>query len=429
MSAPVTPPLSDRRRHVLLMALYASQYFGIGFLVYGVMSILRSEGMSLELLATLNSLGVVWALKFLWSPLVDRYSLPLDTGHFRSWILLLQTLMTVTLVGISFLGDLTASFSVLVALAAVFIVCSATQDVAVDGLAVRITPPEDRARVNGIQVAGSFVGNIVGGGLMALLYDAVGWQPAVLTLAALTLLPLALVLGFREPAHERAGTDVSLRHLAAVVRQPGAATWMFAAVPLMWGGLTAGYAVVNPAFIDAGWSVGGTGALLSIFGSVVGVVAGIGAGRLTDRLGRRKALLFCGVVTPLGLLGFTPVALGWAPVPYAVAATALFFVAYTIGSVFVYMINMDYARRESPASDYTVMSSFAMATSFVLGGVATALAGAVGYLAVLLVSVPVFVLGVALTLRHQARFDTAGLNREAAEVPAAPAGEPVRLGA
>lgn len=125
-------------------------------------------------------------------------------------------------------------------------------------------------------------------------------------------------------------------------------------------------------------------------------------------------------MTALGLALFAPVALGWAPVAYVAVAITVFMAAYSIGSTLVSMINMDYARAESPGTDYTTMSAFAMLVAFAAGAIALQVAAIAGYLTVVVGAVALYALGTALVVWHQRRHDSAGLNRDAGREAAAP---------
>lgn len=403
-------PSRMRCHYFLLGALYTSQYLGLGFLAVAATSILRTQGLSLDAIAALSTLGLLWGAKLLWAPLVDRLSLR-GRGHYRSWLLLLQPLLAATLLGMAAIPDLTGHFGLLTTLMAGYVVLAATQDIAVDGLAVSTTPPAYRATVNGIQVGGSFLGNLIGGGVTALVYDLAGWSAALVFLAVLTVLPLPAVLALREPARTAEHTRIGVREIARVVRQPGAGLWAFVALPLMWGGLTAGYSLVNPALIDAGWSVAETGTLLAILGSGVAALASLGLGPLMRGAGRVRALVAATALTALGLLAFAPVMGRWAPAGFVVAAVVVFFTAYAAVSSYVSMVNMDYSRQSSPGTDFTALSSVSMIVAYAAGALALLAAGSFGYLPVLLCALALFVLGAVLTVAHQRRQDTASLNR------------------
>ena len=70
----------------LITALYFTQWLGVGFLTIGLVAILREGGTPLATLGLLQTIGIIWPLKFLWAPLVDRYGCS-RRGHYRSWLI------------------------------------------------------------------------------------------------------------------------------------------------------------------------------------------------------------------------------------------------------------------------------------------------------------------------------------------------------
>lgn len=120
-------------------------------------------------------------------------------GHYRSWLLVLQPLLACVLAVIACLPDVRAQFGVFLLLAAVYILLSATQDVAADALAISSIRSDERGFANGVQVAGSYIGLIVGGGLTTVIYGWAGWFAVLATLAVLTLLPTLLIAVSPEP--------------------------------------------------------------------------------------------------------------------------------------------------------------------------------------------------------------------------------------
>lgn len=124
--------MTRRGTFALLASLYVSQFLGVGFFFTALVAILRDRGVPLEQLAVIQALGLVWAVKFLWTPLIDRYG-----RRYRSWLLVLQPLIAVAPLATIPL-DPVADFGSLILLAALVVLVSATQDIAADALAVRV---------------------------------------------------------------------------------------------------------------------------------------------------------------------------------------------------------------------------------------------------------------------------------------------------
>src|SRR5262249_57427118 len=76
----------------LLGWLYSSQGLPFGFFTQALPLLMRARGYSLESIGLSSLLAAPWALKFVWSPLVDRW------GARKAWILPLQLVTALTLV-------------------------------------------------------------------------------------------------------------------------------------------------------------------------------------------------------------------------------------------------------------------------------------------------------------------------------------------
>jgi hypothetical protein len=79
-------------KHSLLASLYISQYIPMMFVMNSLPVFLREEGVSLEQIGLLSMVALPVALKFLWSPIIDRFGYT-RWGHYRFWIFILQFLV------------------------------------------------------------------------------------------------------------------------------------------------------------------------------------------------------------------------------------------------------------------------------------------------------------------------------------------------
>src|SRR5437870_10846390 len=137
----------------------AALYFSEG-LPYGIVTelmplYLRVHHVALTAIGSLSLVGLAWTLKVLWSPLVDLF------GTYRRWIAGAVVAMLLILAAFTALPEsIAASFWVLIA---IFVVASATQDIAIDAFTIRITPNEMLGPVNSIRVMAYRIAIIVGG--------------------------------------------------------------------------------------------------------------------------------------------------------------------------------------------------------------------------------------------------------------------------
>ena len=186
----------------LLLSLYLAQGLPVGFLTQALPAILRKNNVSLAAIGGFGLLMAPWGLKFLWAPLVDRYYSAL-WGKSRSWIIPSQILVVLLLGILVFLepSQLASPVMLLGFFIVLFLInlMGATQDIATDGLAVRLLQKNHQQWGNAIQVLGSRLGFIVGGGAVLLLLDLWSWPIVFALLTFLVFLNGLPVLFFKEP--------------------------------------------------------------------------------------------------------------------------------------------------------------------------------------------------------------------------------------
>ena len=161
---------------------------------------LKEDGLSRTTIGFAGLIFGVYAINFLWAPLIDRIRIPWLTGklgHRRAWILTLQAVIVVCLLFWS-LADPTANLAVVVGVGLAIAVASATQDIAVDALRIEqvgTTEGEAMAAGAAVAVVGWWTGYKLGG-IVALetatAFQNAGvedyWQATFLVLGGLVVL-------------------------------------------------------------------------------------------------------------------------------------------------------------------------------------------------------------------------------------------------
>lgn len=395
-----------QRGHVLSLvtSLYITQYLGVGFIYIGLTAMLRREGVSLQSLAAVSLAGIFWALKPLWAPLLDCFGRTRQ-GHYRTWLLVVQPLLALSGISLMVLPEPAQHLGTLGVLIAVYTFISATQDIAADGLTARAVDDSTRPLANGIANAAQWLGNVLGGGVIVIVYDVFGWVPAMVTLTALSLLPMALVLRHHEhvPAESPPRLKAAYVQLVQVFRQPDGRLWGLAVMPLFLAGTTAAYTLLTPALTDAGWSVGRLGWVMGMFLAGPAALASILVGPCVVRFGRRRCLLVAGVVDALAVMMLLPVAAGRAPLVLTIVVLSIFVASMAAATTVVYTVNMSMARTGSEATDFTTLGAVAMVASYVFGAILTYGAGVVGYVCIFVICALLALVGTAAAVWHAGR--------------------------
>lgn len=401
MSAPLTRTIDDiaspqlsgtsptpRRRMTgtlpMITSLYITQYLGVGFVWVGLTAMLRQQGVSLESLAAVSLAGIFWALKPLWAPLIDRFGRT-SGGHYRNWLLLLQPLLALAGLSLIALPEPAQNLGVLGPLIAAYTFISATQDIAADGITARAVDDTTRPLANGIANAAQWIGNVLGGGVIVLVFDFFGWVPAMITLTTLSLLPLPLVLMHREVLPDAPAPTLaeSYSSLFQVFRQPSGLLWGLLVMPVFLAGTTAAYGLLTPALTDAGWELDRLAWVMGTYLAAPAALASLAVGPAVTHFGRTRCLLVTGVVDAAAILALIPLAAGDAPLLPTMIALSVFVAAMAASSTIVYTLNMSMTRPGSAATDFTVLAAVAMTASYLLGAALLYLAGSYGYLPVL----------------------------------------------
>lgn len=167
--------------------LYVTEGIPQGFAATALAFQMRKQGLDpLEVGAFVASLYLPWSWKILAGPIVDLvYSDRL--GKRRAWIVGCQLMMSLTLLA-AWPIDYTANlwlFSLIIIIHNVF---AATQDVAIDALAVTVLPESERGVANGFMFAGAYTGAGIGGAGVLYLAPYIGFSNSFWMVAGSILL-------------------------------------------------------------------------------------------------------------------------------------------------------------------------------------------------------------------------------------------------
>lgn len=359
----------------LLTSLYLAQGLPYGFFTQALPVLMREAGLSLKAISATSLLFLPWLLKFLWAPLVDR------SGTRRQWILPLQ-LSTMAGALLLALVDFGESFRLIFAALLLFNLFAAIQDVATDGLAVRLLSEKERGLGNGIQVGAYRLGMVLGGGWLLWVFAKSGWQTMFLAMAALLALTCLPVLFLRDGRAESHAAPASAGTLAAGwisrLRQPGVIAFI-ALICFYKFGDSMVSSLVGPFMKDAGMSKEEIAVLKGALGSVTGLAGAAAGGWLAWRWGRRNALLACGLAQTLSLLPYLALALQLGGKELLWIGNIVEHLLGGMATVALFTLMMDASDPDHAGTDYTLLACavvFAMGLASFTGA---AIADAWGY--------------------------------------------------
>lgn len=375
------PAPTTRQKLTLVASLYVSQAIPLGFFLTALPVILRQGGLPHETVGLFAMVAMPWILKWAWAPLVDRFGTGSRFGHYRSWILVLQTASVLAVVGMSWIEP-SVQLAALATVAAVFMLVSATQDVATDGLSVRMLDRDERGPGNGWQVGGYYLGQVLGGGVMLVTFARFGWLPAMLAMASFLALPLGLVARYREPRTVRRDEDGPLHHpvgfrdLGRFLRRTGA-RWV--AILLVFRiGETVSLFVYHQQLVDLGLGLDEIGFVVGVVESLAAFTGALLGGRLLLRLGRRPSLMVFASVQAVAIAALLVPSFGAHQRVVLLAAAAGVAFSGGMATAALYTAMMDAAAHRTAGTDFTLQQSLAAVGPMVatgLSGFVVALGG------------------------------------------------------
>lgn len=327
-----------RGRILCFAILYASEGAPIGFIWWALPTLLRSADVPVDQITALTAVVLLpWVFKFLWAPALDLLRGP--RWGYRSWIIAMQGLMAAALIPLIWI-DPVGGFAWWQGLLVLHAVAAATQDVAIDALAINAVTPASRGRLNGAMQAGMLIGRSVFGGGVLLIGTTLGREGMIGALVAWILAAMIGAAGLRgdEPERRNAATGFTA-HLANAFRLPS--TWLGMAFALVSAAaFEATGQLAGPYLVDRDVSSASIGAFFGM--PVVGamLIGGLAGGALADRWGRYRvvALSLAGFVLPIVMLAAVDAGAATATARMTLLAAMYFFVgSFTASSYSVFM--------------------------------------------------------------------------------------------
>jgi len=160
-----------------------------------MVAFMRIEGLSLEQIGGfVAALFIPWSFKWLLAPVVDIVKLRRFGGR-KAWIIGCTIMMIVTL-AITATVDFVEDFQLLLWMIVLNNLFCATQDVAIDSLAVSTLKKDERASGNGYMFGGQFFGIALGGGGAIFVSSLWGINISLYFVSALLFLNLLFILFF-----------------------------------------------------------------------------------------------------------------------------------------------------------------------------------------------------------------------------------------
>ncbi len=314
--------LLSSKRIAVLSVLSTASGMPLGWVYTTLQFFLVALGIPKSTIGLLSVVSFPWLLKFLWSPLVDRYALPWP-GRRRSWIIVAQLALAGTFGALAAFawrtlaarqaGAPLGSTPLVIGLFAVAIAFfSATQDIALDAYAVEVLHKDEQGPVSGLRILFYRIGMLLAGAFAVSASEWLAWPLVFLVtggaFAGFTLLTLAAPEPDRPAVPPRSLALAVVAPLKTYFVRPDAIGIALFLVFYKFGDNMGG-TMVNPFLKDLCFSNAEAGAAIKTIGTVATIGGSLAGGMLLARLGLGRALWVFGVLQAAANLVYSASAL------------------------------------------------------------------------------------------------------------------------
>jgi PAT family beta-lactamase induction signal transducer AmpG len=353
----------------------------LGLILIAIPDWMRNMGVDIRVVGLITLAQAPWTFKVLWSPLMDRYTLPW-LGRRRGWAAVTQVLLLALGLALAGVGEHPDTPWVIMALAFAMAFASASQDIAIDAYAVDVLRPEEQGVAVGARTALYRAAMYVSGGLSITLAAHISW-PLVNLALALMYLPMLLITWKAPEPERRAPPPKSLREavwypfLEVFQRSRALEILAFVASYKLADNLAS--ALLRPFLIDMGYNAFDRGVALATVGLVATLSGTFFGGMLTTLLGLGHSLWVFGLLQIFSNVGYILLAESTLNRPLMYGAMAFESLTQGMGTGAFAVLLLRLTQRRFSATQYALFSSLFGLPRLLSGPVSGFLVDAVGW--------------------------------------------------
>jgi len=361
------------------------------------------EGVNLTAIGLFSLASLPYSLKFLWSPIIDRFSFPF-LGRRKGWLFVTQVLLAAAIAAMYFARP--AQALTLLAMNTLLIAfISATQDIAIDAYTTDISDTSEVGAASGTKVLGYRVAMLATGSGALVLADYFSWQAIYLVLGLLMLLLAVFCTRIPEPSSLEQ-TPVSVLEAARMplvdfFQRSGKARGIsiLAFIILYRLGDSMINNMTTPFLLQTGFTQTDIGLIqggVGLFATIVGVLAGVA---VMARLGVSRSLWVFGAFQAASNFAYLVLAFSGPRYGVMVAAIIIENLCYGLATAALVGFIMTLCNPKFSATQYALLSSLVAVGRDVVSAPSGSIAEKTGWPVFFLISVAAALPGLMLLPR------------------------------
>ncbi|MBQ0440150.1 muropeptide MFS transporter AmpG [Providencia rettgeri] len=362
---------------------------------------LTVENVDIRTIGFFSLVGQAYVLKFLWSPMMDRYTPPF-LGRRRGWLLTTQILLIISIAAMGFMNP-SEHLWYLAALAVTVAFCSASQDIVFDAYKTDLLSAEERGIGAATSVMGYRISMLVSGGLALWLADKfLTWKQLYLLMAGLMIIGVIATLLAKEPEEDTA-PPTSLKKaiyepLAEFFSRNNA--WLILLLLVFYKLGDAFVMALNTNFLlnALGFSLSEVGTVNKTVGMAATIIGALLGGYLMKNMSLFKALFLFGLLQGGSNIGYWFLAI---TPPHILTMGSIIFLENIfsgMGTAAFVALLMTLCNKSLSATQFALLSALSAVGRVYIGPIASIFVSNYGWPLFYLISIGVAVPGVLLLL-------------------------------
>ena len=349
--------LASRRMLVALVMGFAS---GLPLLltISVLQAWMKEEGVDLAVIGLMALVGLPYTLKFLWAPVLDRYTIPLF-GRRRGWLLIAQTALALAIIALAATNP--AQRPWMVALAAFWVTFfSASQDIVIDAYRREDLADEELGLGSSLYINGYRTGMLLASGGGLIMADHIPFSMVYLIMAVCLLPGILTTLLTPEPETPK-GTPQTLQE---AIIQPFVeyfsrpeAIWILAFILFYKIGDTMASTMTTPFYLDIAFSKTEIGSIVKLFGFWDTIAGSLAGGMIMLKVGIYRSLWLFGILQALSTAGFALLAQIGHSVPALAAVIAFENLSSGMGTAAYAAFMASITNQKFTATQYALLTS------------------------------------------------------------------------
>jgi PAT family beta-lactamase induction signal transducer AmpG len=369
---------------------------------------LVTEGVDIQTIGLFSLVGLPYAFKFLWSPLMDRY-VPPFLGRRRGWMMITQLALIATICTMGFFNP--GSMPVLIATIAVALAFfSASQDIVLDAYRTEYLKPEERGAGSGVWIMGYRIAILISGAVALILSDYLSWKTVYIIMGlamaigciATLLAPEPLKLN---PGNERILPPKSLQDAIVLpfvefFKRPGALEILLFIILYKLGDVAASQMTTPYILKYIGFSRTELGAIYKGFGMAATIAGTLVGGAIMTKWSLKMSLMIFGVLQGVSTLIFIILEFTGREIWALALVIGVENFSGGMGTAAYTALLMGLCNRNFTATQYALLSSLMAVSRYITGAPTGYLVDAVGWVMFFVICTALALPGLLLLVRY-----------------------------